>query len=268
MSQENRDLILDQFTRQAVPFANSPLVRNDDLLRRMVGVAEAGAADSVLDVACGPGVVVCAFADVVRRATGIDLTPAMLRQARELQAQRKLSNVDWVQGDVMELPFRSGQFSVVTSRFVFHHLPDPASALKEMVRVCKAGGCIMVADSAPAAEKADAFNAMERLRDPSHVKALPVAKLSRLFVEAGLEAPRTQTMRLQGDLDSLLSRSFPKDGDAGRIRRLFEESIAGDGLDMAVRREEGKIVYGWSLAILTARAPGGGGRRFSPDQTS
>jgi hypothetical protein len=54
MSAENRNLILDQFTRQAVPFANSPLVRNDGLLNRMVGTAEAGAVDSVLELPAGP----------------------------------------------------------------------------------------------------------------------------------------------------------------------------------------------------------------------
>ncbi|MGO9259968.1 MAG: class I SAM-dependent methyltransferase [Bryobacteraceae bacterium] len=219
----------------------------------MLGAAEAGATDSVLDVACGPGVVVCAFAEVVRHATGIDLTPAMLQQARQLQAQRNLTNVDWVRGDVTELPFRDRQFSVVTSRFVFHHLPDPALALKEMVRVSKAGGRIIVADSAPAAEKADAFNSMERLRDPSHGEALPIVGLSRLFAEAGLEAPRVETMRLEGDLESLFARSFPKDGDADRIRTLFEDSRLDDRLDMAVRRENGRIVYAWPLAIVTAR---------------
>jgi ubiquinone/menaquinone biosynthesis C-methylase UbiE len=181
----------------------------------------------------------------------------MLQQARQLQAQRNLTNVDWVRGDVTELPFRDGQFSIVTSRFVFHHLPDPALALREMVRVSKPGGRIVVADSAPAADKADAFNSMERLRDPSHVEALPVAGLSRLFTEAGLEAPRTETMRLEGDLESLLARSFPKDGDADRIRRLFEDSLVDDRLDMVVRRENGRIVYGWALAIVTAHVGDG-----------
>jgi ubiquinone/menaquinone biosynthesis C-methylase UbiE len=176
----------------------------------------------------------------------------MLQQARQLQAQRNLCNVDWVRGDVTELPFRDGQFSVVASRFVFHHLPDPAWALREMVRVSKAGGRIVVADSAPAAEKAEAFNSMERLRDASHVEALPIAGLSRLFTEAGLEAPRIETMRLEGDLESLLARSFPKDGDADRIRKLFGDSLLDGRLDMAVREENGRIVYGWPLAIMTA----------------
>src|SRR5215470_16651094 len=92
--------ILDQFTRQAVPFAEAPSIRNQQALDRIVELAEATAEDTSLDVACGPGLLACAFAHVVRHAVGIDLTPAMLGQARKTQAQQGLSNLTWQQGDV------------------------------------------------------------------------------------------------------------------------------------------------------------------------
>jgi len=71
MDAGHHDRILDQFTRQAVPFSAAPAIRNQEALDRMVEMAEAGPDDTVLDVACGPGLVVCAFARVVRHATGI-----------------------------------------------------------------------------------------------------------------------------------------------------------------------------------------------------
>src|SRR5215469_18308517 len=67
----NRESILDQFTRQALPFASAPAIRNLEALGRIVQIAEAGPTDLVLDVACGPGLLVCAFATVVEHATGI-----------------------------------------------------------------------------------------------------------------------------------------------------------------------------------------------------
>ncbi|MGD1094469.1 MAG: class I SAM-dependent methyltransferase [Bryobacteraceae bacterium] len=88
-------LILDQFTRQAVPFSTAAAIRNEEALQRIVQMAEAGPEDTSLDVACGPGLLACAFARVVRHATGIDLTPAMLEQAREVQRQRGLHNLTW-----------------------------------------------------------------------------------------------------------------------------------------------------------------------------
>ena len=253
MSSAHRARILDQFTRQAVPFATAPAIRNQEALERIVEMAEAGPDDTVLDVACGPGLLVCAFARVVRHATGIDLTPAMLEQARQLEHQRGLTNVTWQEGDVLPLPFADESFSIVSARFAFHHFIDPLAVLREMRRVLKPPGCVVIADSAPAAAKADAFNAMERLRDPSHVRALPIEEHRSLFSEAGLPEPRVETYRLEGELEDLLARSFPNPGDADRIRTIFRDSLEDDALDMAPRSEDGKIYYAFPVAILAAR---------------
>ena len=136
---DNRQAILDQFTRQAVPFSTAPGIRDEEALRLLVTASGAGPADSVLDVACGPGLVVAAFARVARHVTGIDLTPAMIDRARALVRERGLANVTLTVGDVRPLPYEDGAFSLVVSRFAFHHFPDPGAVLREMVRVCAPG---------------------------------------------------------------------------------------------------------------------------------
>ena len=73
----HQNLILDQFTRQAAPFSAAAMIKDEAVLRLIVEAASPRPDDTVLDVACGPGLVVCAFAPHVRLATGIDLTPAM-----------------------------------------------------------------------------------------------------------------------------------------------------------------------------------------------
>jgi len=249
----HNEQILDQFTRQAEGFAQSRSIRNEEVVERIVGAAQLTPKDTVLDVACGPGILVCAFARIARHATGIDLTPAMLEQARKTQAERNLTNVSWDEGDVTRLPYQDGQFDAVTCRFAFHHFPDPLAVLREMARVCRSGGRIIVADSAPAAEKAGAFNAMEKMRDPSHTRALPVGELAALFSAAGLPQPEIETLRLPGDLDSLLARSFPQPGDAARIRTQFEEALENDFLDATPRLVEGKIFYGFPIAIYAVQ---------------
>src|SRR5260370_18150706 len=151
---DHRDRILDQFTRQAVPFAQAQAIRNQEALYRIVKIAEAGPEDTLLDVACGPGLLACAFARVVRHAVGIDLTPAMLDQARKTQAEQGLNNLTWHQGDVASLPFPDAHFSIVSSRFAFHHLEQPLAALREMHRVCKPVDRASSADMSPAPENA------------------------------------------------------------------------------------------------------------------
>src|SRR5215467_13448867 len=114
----HRERILDQFTRQAVPFSTAPGIKDERALELLVRASGAGPDDGVLDVACGPGLVVAAFARVVARATGIDATPAMLARARDLTAG--LDNVGFDHGDVQRLPYADATFSIVVSRFAFH----------------------------------------------------------------------------------------------------------------------------------------------------
>src|SRR3989442_9658821 len=181
----HRDLVVEQFTKQAVPFSTAPGVRDEEALRLLVEFTGAGPEDTVLDVACGPGLVVCALAAVVRRATGIDLTPAMIERARALATEKGLGNVSWRVGDVLPLPYPDGAFSLVVSRFAFHHFLEPRAVLAEIQRVCAPGGRVVLVDVAASedAAKAAAFNRVEKLRDPSHVRALTLAEMQALFAE-------------------------------------------------------------------------------------
>jgi SAM-dependent methyltransferase len=121
---------------------------------------------------------------------------------------------------VPPLPYADAAFSIVTCRFGFHHMLDPLAVLKEMRRVCAHGGRVVVADVTPSASHARAFNAAEKLRDPSHVRALPMGELLDLFERAGLRPARTGSYRLDNELEDLLSRSFPEPGDADRLRQF------------------------------------------------
>jgi ubiquinone/menaquinone biosynthesis C-methylase UbiE len=253
---DHRQEILDQFTRQAVPFSTAPSIKDEAAMRLVVEFSGVGPDDTALDVACGPGLLACAFARVAKHVTGIDITPAMLDRARALQAEQGLTNLTWRQGDVLPLPFPDDSFSMVTSRFAFHHFLDPRSVLREMTRVVRPGGKVVVVDSAPDAAKADAFNAMEKLRDPSHVRAMPLAELRGLFHAAGLQEPRVTSYRLEGELEGLLARSFPKAGDDEKIRALFRASLADDALGIGTRREGERILYGYPVAVLVAQRPG------------
>src|SRR5262249_39918958 len=79
--------IADQFTRQAAQFAASAAHHNQAALDLLVEAARPRPEDVSLDVACGPGSVVAAFALRVHRAEGLDATEAMLNEARKLAAR-------------------------------------------------------------------------------------------------------------------------------------------------------------------------------------
>ncbi|MBI3635421.1 MAG: class I SAM-dependent methyltransferase [Candidatus Rokubacteria bacterium] len=252
MSDQHRNVILDQFTRQAVPFSTAPGIKDEEALRLVVEFSGTTAKDTVLDVACGPGILTCALARRAQHVTGLDLTPAMLDRARALAAEKGLANMTWRQGEAIPLPYPDAAFSMVVSRFAFHHFLDPRGALGEMRRVCAPGGRVVVVDSAPAPDKAEAFNRMELYRDPSHVRAMPEGELRGLFRAVGLPEPRVSGYRLEGDLEGLLGRSFPNPGDDDKIRALFRASLGDDALGIGARRDGDVIRYGYPVAVLVA----------------
>jgi SAM-dependent methyltransferase len=253
----HQGLILDQFTRQASLFSTAAPITNADAVRMIVEAARPGPDDTVLDVACGGGIVVCAFAPHVRRATGIDVTPAMLNEAQRLAAEKGLTNVEWHRGDVNSLPFEDGSSAIVVTRFSVHHFPDPAAVLREMARVCAPGGRLVVVDMYASQDPAKAveFNRLERLRDPSHMRSLTLAELKGLFGEAGLPEPEASFYELRDEVRNLLARSFPEPGDDAKIIELFKASAADGRLGIPVHIEGERIHYAYPVAILAAQLP-------------
>ncbi|NOT54025.1 MAG: class I SAM-dependent methyltransferase, partial [Deltaproteobacteria bacterium] len=230
-------------------------IKDEEALRLVVEFTGAGPHDTVLDVACGPGLIVCAFAKVVKHATGIDLVPAMINHARGLQRQQGLTNVTWQISTVQPLPYPDASFSIVTSRYAFHHFTDPEGVLAEMKRVCAPGGKVVVIDAAisPDPAKAAAYNRAEKLRDPSHTRALSLVEFELLFHWVGLPAPSKTFYKVEADLDDNLRRSFPNPGDADKLRRMFEEALATDGLGVGAQRKNGTIHFAYPVAVLVAR---------------
>lgn len=257
---EQRRLIVDQFTRQAVPFAEMPAHSNDEANRLLIDTARVGPQDEVLDVACGPGLVACPLAEVARHVTGLDLTPAMIDQARAGQKSKGLTNLTWVVGDAVPLPFPDAAFSVVVTRYSFHHFLDPRAVLAEMVRVCLPGGRVAVIDvftSSPG--QAAAYNRVEKLRDPSHVRALSPGELTGLCHDAGLRDVRTAFFKLATALETLLAASFPDPGDADRIRQSFADDIGVDRLGLGVHCHEGAIHFAFPIVVIAGHKPAGRG---------
>ena len=107
-------------------------------------VAEARVAPgrSVLDVACGTGIVARTAADAQRgqgRVVGVDLNPAMLSVARRVRPE-----IDWREGDAASLPFPDGAFDVVLCQMALMFFPDRVKALREMARVVTGRGTVGV----------------------------------------------------------------------------------------------------------------------------
>ena len=213
--------IVEQFTRWAKPFAELPVHSEADGMARTLAAARIDRGMTVLDVACGPGIVACAAASKAARVTGVDLTPAMIEQARERQRSQNLTNLDWHVGDATQLPFPDATFDVVLTRYSFHHMTTPLAALREMKRVCRKNGRVVVIDATPSPETQAAYDRMELLRDGSHVSALTLEQLRSIGREVGLVEEHIDGYRL----DALVS-TLADEQDVPALGRMLETDIA------------------------------------------
>lgn len=255
---DHKESIISQFTKQAIPYSRRHNIYSENELQQLVELTKANKNDAVLDLACGPGIVSCALAKIANQVTGIDLTPAMIDQAKILQKEKGLTNIVWKIGDVTErLPFPDSAFSLVVTRYSFHHLLDPLSVLREMKRVCdpSRNGRVAVADITIDAEKVDDFNQMERIRDPSHVRALTFTELQNMMQEVGLTNLSTGHYDVPHQLDEHLQSSFPNNqDDLDRIRNFFAEDISKNRLGLNIHLEEGNsIVFATPISIIVGR---------------
>ena len=100
----------------------------------------------ILSVGCGPGVILreaCAL-DASIRATGLDISEERVREAK--QKNRDNAQANFVRGDAQAMEFASNSFDLVYSRMLLEYLKDKESAVREMTRVCKRGGTVLLQD--------------------------------------------------------------------------------------------------------------------------
>lgn len=243
--------IVDQFSRQAIPFACVPGHR--DAMEVLVELSEVAPWDNVLDVACGPGMLACEFARHAGHVTGIDITPAMIDQARERQREQGLENLDWLVCKAVPLPYPDNLFSLVITRYSFHHFLSPEKGLSEMIRVCRPGGRVLVADVSIAQEKSEAYDRLEIMRDPSHVHALTDKEFAELFRNSGLDDCRMSTYGVDIELETQLRASFPKPGDESKLRDMILNDIGIDSFGINARGKDGTVVYTVPIVVYVGR---------------
>ena len=251
--QGHQAAIIDQFSRQAVPFSQQQAHSKESFLNLLLEMSGVGPEDTVLDVACGPGLVACAFAARAKHVTGIDLTPAMIARAQEIQRDQGLTNLTWQIGNVLPLPFPEAAFSLVITRYTFHHFLDPKAVLAEMVRVCRPGGRVLVADTVMAPEKREFCDVEEKLRDPSHTRTLTPAEFLQMASDLKLQDIQTRFVKSERNLEAHLKASFPNPGDGEKVRRLFREDIGKDALGLGAHWQGDQIHFAYPIIILAGR---------------
>lgn len=219
-----KESVRRQFSPVAAAYAASAVHAGGPDLAALVAAAAPQGRERALDMGCGAGHTALALAQHVAAVTAVDLSDAMLAQGRRLADERGLANITFLRGDVERLELPDAAFDIVTSRYSAHHYPRPLAALREAARVLRPGGALLLVDVvAPEEPAADTLlNAIELLRDPSHVRDHSASQWQALIAAAGLASELLGTWPLRLEFAAWTERMRTPPAAAAQIRALLD----------------------------------------------
>ncbi len=243
--------VTEEFTRQAQTFDTYAQQLDAEVGARFGGALGQAARGRLLDVACGPGVVTAALAPAAASVVAFDATDEMLAKARARCAKARLRNVAFKSGDAEHLPFSDGEFDGAVTRAAVHHFAEPQRAFDEMFRVLRPGGVAVIADviSSEDTDESRLHNAIERLRDPSHVRMLPASDLDAGLRRAGFRELQAATWDMDRELEEWLAIvSDPARVEPIRIVvRALAQAGRGAGFGLSIKDEKIVFIHRWRL---------------------
>lgn len=225
----HEEVVTEQFGPRAAEYVASAVHAEGEDLQQLAAIVRGRAEAQVLDLGCGGGHVSFTVAPEVAGVTAYDLSSDMLAAVAAEAARRGLTNISTQQGPAERLPFDDSRFDFVLTRFSAHHWRDLPAALAEAHRVAKPGGRAVFIDVvSPGPPLLDTFlQAIELLRDPSHMRDYSVEEWTRAVREAGFTPGPLTRRRLYLNFATWIARMRTPELHASAIRSL-QRLASGD----------------------------------------
>ena len=246
----------EQFGKAGIPeqFAKSKVHSDKEFLSKIVSLAKLELGSTVLDVATGTGFVAVEFAQKTNGlVVGSDITREMIGWARKHAEKESVSDhTAFLLAEGSRQPFPNQAFNNVVSRLSLHHIADPGPVVKEMARLVKPGGRVIIADQISPEDEATAMfhDEFERFRDPSHQKALKLSKLKNLFKEAGLTIKGTKYSPVLLQLEDWAARSGCDKQRIEVLRRMMLGANPGFRRAFQIKESDGYTWFTLQRVIL------------------
>lgn len=177
----NYEEVKKSFEKQAEKFASYHMSKAEytDYLIKCV---HASGNEHALEVAAGTCICGRALAPYVKDITCLDLTEAMLKKGEELAELNDIRNISFVLANAMNLAYEDETFDLVITRLSLHHFTEPEKLFREMQRVLKIGGKLVIWDMESTSEDLrDVDDEIEKMRDPSHTRILSKEEFEELY---------------------------------------------------------------------------------------
>ncbi|MGZ3240383.1 MAG: class I SAM-dependent methyltransferase, partial [Burkholderiaceae bacterium] len=201
-------LVAEQFGNTAAAYLASTIHACGADLEAVKTIVQRYKSPVVLDLGCGAGHISFAVAPYSATVVAYDLSEQMLAVVAESSQQRHLENIVVKQGAAEQLPCPDAAFDVVVTRFSAHHWADVPAAMKEVHRVLRPNGVVVVIDIiSPENPLNDTtLQAVELLRDASHVRDYRSSEWAAMFDAANFSYKQVSVWRLKMVFDDWIAR--------------------------------------------------------------
>jgi ubiquinone/menaquinone biosynthesis C-methylase UbiE len=243
------------FAQRATFYTTSAVHKDKVVLDRLVKLAHVQPTDRVLDVATGTGHTAFAFAPQVREVIATDVTPEMLSEGEKLKSELGMRNVEFKIADAHDLPFEDESFDIVTCRRAAHHFVDISQALREMNRVLKPGGRLVIDDrSVPADDFVDALlNRLDVLHDHSHVREYRPSEWQTMLQDAGFIVEAIEPYTKQRPLSAFTNGVEPE--DVAEIERIIAGLDDTQRVALNVAEKDGETYLNhWFVMVVGVKS--------------
>lgn len=229
-----------QFDPQAAAYLASAVhSQGPDLACARALLEQIGHCSAALDIGCGAGHLSFLLAGRCDSVMAVDPSPAMLQTVAAEAARRGISGIRTTCAGAEQLPFAARCFDVVATRFSAHHWPDVPRALLELRRVLKPGGRLLVLDllgeDAPLLDTH--LQALELLRDPSHVRDYTSAEWQAMLRAAGFAVERFESWPLRLEFAAWVQRMRTPAPAIEAIRALLRAAPAEVRLGLRIEND-------------------------------
>ncbi|HEX7931713.1 MAG TPA: class I SAM-dependent methyltransferase [Paraburkholderia sp.] len=223
---KHHDQVADAFGSTAAAYLTSPTHATGADLRTLAESIAATPGATVLDMGCGAGHASFAVAPHAKEVVAYDIAAPMLATVEGAAKDRGLANIRTQQGAAEQLPFDDHTFDWVISRMSAHHWHDVAPALAQVRRVLKPGGRVLFIDIAgidhPLLDTH--IQAIELLRDGSHIRDYRADEWIALFAAAGFKASIRERWRIDIEFSSWVARMRTPEPRVVAIQSLWRSS--------------------------------------------